>query len=259
MTVSPAGPVALAAELAAAPAAWRPRVVAALNGQEVKVARLAGPFVWHAHPDADELFLVLGGRLRIELDGREPVTLSPGELYVVPRGVRHRPVTISDECEVLLFEPAGVVNTGDAAPSALTAPADRPAIYEKPLEPLLSPGEYVFVTLPGAAYGAGAELDPVAAVREGETLSLVVPRANADAAGSRYDGAFGLISLGLDSAVTDVGVTAAVAAALAARGIACNVLAGFARDHLLVPAGRAAEAVRVLDSGAGPAAGRPPG
>ena len=120
-------PVDLAAELAAVAEPWRPRIVASLNGQEVKVARLRGPFVWHAHDDADELFRVLSGRLRIELDGRDPVLLNPGEVFVVPRGVRHRPVAVDErgnpgECEVALFEPADVVNTGDAEPSVLTAP-----------------------------------------------------------------------------------------------------------------------------------------
>ena len=94
--------------------------MAELNGQEVKVARVLGTFVWHAH-DVDELFWVVRGRLRIELrDGA--VDLGPGELYVVPAGVEHRPVAEA-EVEMVLFEPAGVVNTGDAPPSALTAPS----------------------------------------------------------------------------------------------------------------------------------------
>lgn len=98
---------------------WRPQVVATLNGQEVKVARVHGTFVWHAH-EVDELFWVVRGRLRIELrDGA--IELGPGELVVVPRGVEHRPVA-DEEVELVLFEPAGVVNTGDAPPSALTAP-----------------------------------------------------------------------------------------------------------------------------------------
>ena len=96
-------------------------MVAALNGREVKVAKLRGVFPWHAHPDADEPFRCLRGSVRLELDGRDPVTPNPGELFVVPRGVRHRPVA-EGPCEVALFEPAGVVNTGDAAPSAFTAP-----------------------------------------------------------------------------------------------------------------------------------------
>ena len=116
-------PVALADAFAAVTDLWRPRVVAALNGQEVKVARVHGTFVWHAH-DVDELFWIASGTLRIELDDdpATAVTLPPGALYVVPAGRRHRPVA-EDPCEIVLVEPAGVVNTGDAPPSALTAGA----------------------------------------------------------------------------------------------------------------------------------------
>lgn len=90
---------------------WSPRVVAELNGQHVKLAKLEGEFVWHAHADEDELFLVLEGRLRIELrDG--VVELGPGQMAVVPRGVEHRPVA-TGEVHVLLFEPAGTLNTGN--------------------------------------------------------------------------------------------------------------------------------------------------
>lgn len=99
---------------------WRPKVVAELNGQEVKLVKLHGEFVWHAHPDVDELFLGWHGEFRIELrDGVLPVR--PGELVVVPRGVEHRPVA-EQEAWALLFEPKNVRNTGDAAPSLLTAP-----------------------------------------------------------------------------------------------------------------------------------------
>lgn len=91
---------------------WSPRVIAELNDYQFKLARLQGEFVWHDHPDTDEAFLVLEGSLRIELrDG--VVTLQKGELYVVPKGVEHRPVA-DEECHVLLIEPRGVVNTGDA-------------------------------------------------------------------------------------------------------------------------------------------------
>lgn len=90
---------------------WSPRVVAELNGQHVKLAKLEGEFVWHAHANEDELFLVLEGRLRIELrDGA--VELGPGQMAVVPRGVEHRPVA-AGEVHVLLFEPAGTLNTGN--------------------------------------------------------------------------------------------------------------------------------------------------
>ncbi|MEZ4367438.1 MAG: cupin domain-containing protein [Kofleriaceae bacterium] len=104
-------PLALDVAFAAIDEPWSPRIAAELNGQHVKVARLLGEFVWHAHADADELFLVRSGRLTIEFrDGT--VQLGPGELVVVPRGVEHRPVAL-EACEVLLFEPAGTVNTGD--------------------------------------------------------------------------------------------------------------------------------------------------
>lgn len=113
-------PVILERELDVVSEPWRPRVVAQLNGQEVKVVKLKGAFVWHQHEDADELFWVLRGQLRIELRDGE-VRLGPGELVVIPRGVEHRPVA-DEEVEVALFEPAGVINTGDAETSAFTAP-----------------------------------------------------------------------------------------------------------------------------------------
>ncbi len=114
--------IRLADKLALLNGPWRPAVIADCNGQEVKVVELEGEFVWHAHADADELFLVLSGAMRIELrDG--VVELREGELYVVPRGVEHRPVAES-RCQVLLFEPAALVNTGDAG-GPMTAPARR--------------------------------------------------------------------------------------------------------------------------------------
>lgn len=113
--------VDLAAALAAFDAPWEPRIVAALNGQEVKVVKLRGAFVWHRHADADELFLVLRGSMRMELRGRT-IALGEGEMFVVPRGVEHRPVA-DEEAHVLLFEPAGTVNTGDAGgPRTVAAP-----------------------------------------------------------------------------------------------------------------------------------------
>jgi mannose-6-phosphate isomerase-like protein (cupin superfamily) len=90
---------------------WSPRIVAELNGQHVKLVKLEGEFVWHSHAAADELFLVLSGTLRIELRDGE-VVLKPGQMVVVPRGVEHRPVA-EGEVHVLLFEPAGTLNTGD--------------------------------------------------------------------------------------------------------------------------------------------------
>lgn len=90
---------------------WSPRIVAELNGQHVKLAKLKGEFVWHDHKNEDELFLVVKGTLRIEFR-EKVVTLGPGEMVVVPRGVEHKPVA-EKEVEVLLFEPASTVNTGD--------------------------------------------------------------------------------------------------------------------------------------------------
>ncbi len=93
---------------------WSPRIVGQINDLHVKLAKLQGEFIWHAHPDTDELFLVVSGSLTIELRDRDPVTLHTGEFYIVPRGVDHLP-RAEAECEVLLIEPAGTVNTGDAA------------------------------------------------------------------------------------------------------------------------------------------------
>lgn len=90
---------------------WNPRIAAELNGQHVKVAKLLGAFVWHSHEREDELFLVHRGRLRLELRDRV-VELGPGELFVVPRGVEHRPVA-DEEVELVLFEPASTLNTGN--------------------------------------------------------------------------------------------------------------------------------------------------
>lgn len=93
---------------------WSPRLAAELNGQAVKLARLDGEFVWHSHPDADELFWVIeGGPLDVEFRDDPTESLSPGELLVVPAGVEHRPVA-RRETKVALFEPTGTENTGDA-------------------------------------------------------------------------------------------------------------------------------------------------
>jgi mannose-6-phosphate isomerase-like protein (cupin superfamily) len=99
---------------------WRPKLIATLNGQEVKLVKVEGVFPWHRHESADEMFLVWRGRFRVEYRDRV-VELGPGEMTVVPRGIEHR--TAADaEAEVLIFEPAEVVNTGDAPPSEFTAP-----------------------------------------------------------------------------------------------------------------------------------------
>ena len=90
---------------------WSPRIAAELNGQQVKLAKLQGEFVWHHHESEDELFFVVSGRLRMEFRERS-VWIEPGEMIVVPRGVEHRPVA-EVETEILLFEPAGTLNTGN--------------------------------------------------------------------------------------------------------------------------------------------------
>lgn len=98
-------------KLALVSAPYQPHVIAELNGQHVKLVKLAGPFVWHHHDHEDELFLVVRGRFRMELRDRA-IDVAAGELIVIPRGVEHRPVA-DEEVEVLLFEPATTINTGN--------------------------------------------------------------------------------------------------------------------------------------------------
>ncbi len=100
------------AELAHVTEYWTPRVIGQVNDQYVKVAKLLGEFVWHAHENEDELFWVISGRLRIELEGRDDVVLEPGEFFVVPRGVRHNPVA-DEEVEIVLIETVTTEHTGD--------------------------------------------------------------------------------------------------------------------------------------------------
>jgi mannose-6-phosphate isomerase-like protein (cupin superfamily) len=102
---------------------FRPLIVAEYNDNKVTVAKTKGEFVWHKHDDTDDFFLVLNGQLTIQLRDRD-VVLGPGELFVVPRGVEHCPRS-EGGAELLLIEPFGTVNTGDAAPSELTAPERR--------------------------------------------------------------------------------------------------------------------------------------
>ena len=111
-------PVDLQAVLSTFSEPWSPRTVAVMNDYDVRVVKTAGEFTWHSHPDTDELFLVLSGSLTIRLEDVD-VVLGPGQLHVVPRGVRHQPWS-ADGAEVLLVEPSSTLNTGDT-PSELTA------------------------------------------------------------------------------------------------------------------------------------------
>lgn len=100
---------------------WSPRVVAEMNDYQLKLVKLKGEFVWHQHADTDEVFIVIEGQLRIDFrDGA--VALSAGEMFVVPKGVEHKPAA-AEECQVMLIEPRGVVNTGEAG-GELTAKND---------------------------------------------------------------------------------------------------------------------------------------
>ena len=97
---------------------WTPKIISELNDYQIKIVKVEGDFVWHDHSETDEFFLVIEGTLFIEFEG-ETMELNAGELYVVPKGVQHRPYAL-EECKVMLIEPRGVVNTGEAE-SDLTA------------------------------------------------------------------------------------------------------------------------------------------
>jgi len=100
---------------------WSPKVIAEMNDYQFKLVRIEGEFVWHEHPDTDEVFIVIEGTMQIEFEDRT-IELREGEMLVVPKGVRHKPYA-EEECKVMLVEPRGVVNTGDAE-GDLTAPND---------------------------------------------------------------------------------------------------------------------------------------
>ena len=104
-------PVAIEAQFARLTDYFSPKVIGRVNDQFVKIAKLKGEFVWHSHEEEDELFLVVRGRLRIQLEDGE-VTLGPGELVVMPRGVRHRPIA-DEECWIVLIETVTTKHTGD--------------------------------------------------------------------------------------------------------------------------------------------------
>jgi mannose-6-phosphate isomerase-like protein (cupin superfamily) len=111
-TASP-GPITLAEKLASFAERWQPRTVAVFNGHVVMVVKAEGEFVWHKHDETDDLFLVLRGELEIQLRDRS-VLLRAGDLFIVPRGVEHRPVA-REEVHLLIIEPSGTPNTGDRA------------------------------------------------------------------------------------------------------------------------------------------------
>lgn len=100
---------------------WSPKIVAQMNDYHFKLAKIKGEFIWHDHPETDEVFIVIKGRLVIQLRDGE-IELNEGELYVVPKGVEHKPVA-EEECHILLIEPVGTVNTGEAG-GGLTAEND---------------------------------------------------------------------------------------------------------------------------------------
>jgi mannose-6-phosphate isomerase-like protein (cupin superfamily) len=115
--------VNLAEKLALIHDHWNPRIAAELNGQHVRLVKFAGPFVWHQHEHEDEMFLVIRGRFRMEFRDRS-VEVGEGEFIVVPRGTEHRPVA-DLEVSVLLFEPAGTLNTGNVRNDRTVATPQR--------------------------------------------------------------------------------------------------------------------------------------
>ena len=100
---------------------WSPKIIAQMNNYHLKVVKIQGEFVWHDHKDTDEVFIVLEGKMRIDFRNGE-VSLKAGEMFVVPKGMEHKPFA-AEECKILLIEPVGVANTGDAGGN-LTADND---------------------------------------------------------------------------------------------------------------------------------------
>ena len=118
--------VNIVAELALVTQHWTPRVIGEVNDQYLKVAKLKGEFVWHAHENEDELFLIQYGTLRIQLEGQPDVVLQPGEFYVVPKGLRHNPVA-DEEVGIVLIETKTTLHTGDVV-------TDRTVSVERQLD-----------------------------------------------------------------------------------------------------------------------------
>lgn len=121
---APSGVVSLEEKFDAFDQKWSPKVIGEFNDMQLKAVKVDGDFVWHAHEETDEFFLVRSGRLTIHLADREDVIIGPGEFFIVPRGVEHCP-SAEEESEVLLIEPAGVINTGEVQGSDLTAAQDE--------------------------------------------------------------------------------------------------------------------------------------
>ncbi|KAK7420771.1 hypothetical protein QQX98_002575 [Neonectria punicea] len=97
---------------------WSPRLVAAINDHHVKVAKIDGAFIWHAHRDSEELFYLLSGKLSMEIEGQDPVVMKEGDVFVVPKGVKHRPV--AENACIMMIEHESTMNTGDQADSERT-------------------------------------------------------------------------------------------------------------------------------------------
>lgn len=107
----------LRAKLATFEGHWQPRTVCEYNGHDVMVVKVQGEYQWHSHPDTDDFFLVIEGELELDLEGGKTVRLGPGQLFVVPRGMQHRP-RAAKEAHLLLIEPTGTPNSGDVATAA---------------------------------------------------------------------------------------------------------------------------------------------
>jgi len=101
---------------------WSPKVIAEMNDYQFKLVKIQGEFVWHNHDDTDETFIVIEGEMKIEFEN-ETVELSEGDMFVVPKGIEHKPWA-ENECKVMIIEPRGVVNTGNAEGDRLTASND---------------------------------------------------------------------------------------------------------------------------------------
>jgi mannose-6-phosphate isomerase-like protein (cupin superfamily) len=129
--MSAANATNVAAELETVTKHWSPRVIGRVNDQYIKVAKLRSELVWHAHENEDEMFLVVSGHLRIQLDGDREVTLGPGEFYVVPRGVQHNPVA-DEEVEIVLIETVTTAHTGDVVIEGTVPVSEQISTYDEP-------------------------------------------------------------------------------------------------------------------------------